>query len=108
MKLKKKSLSSERFRTLLNFHRIERANLVNDKLDTYDKKKYRAKIRKLRENLNIGKKVLVLAERIQKKSAHEKFYRQSVQNFSFFNKEKTFAIRKKPKTNKLIIIGLKI
>ena len=74
MKLKKKSLSSERIRTLFNFHRIERTKLVNDRLDTYDKKKYRAKRRKLSRNLNIGEKVLVLAGKIQKKSAPRKFY----------------------------------
>ena len=86
----KKSLSSERFRTLFNFHRTERTKLVNDRLDTYDKKKYKAKRRKLRENLNIGEKVLILAERIRKKSAPGKFYKQSVQNNSYLNKEKTF------------------
>ena len=75
--IEKKSLSSERFRTLFNFHRIERTKLVNNRLDKYDKKKYKAKRRKLRENLNIGEKVLVLAERIKKKSAPGKFYKQS-------------------------------
>ena len=34
--IEKKSLYSERFRTLFNFHRIERTKLVNDRLDTYD------------------------------------------------------------------------
>ena len=62
--IEKKSLSSERLRTLFNFHRIERTKLVHDKLDTNDKRKYMAKRRKLRENLNIGEKVLILAERI--------------------------------------------
>ena len=36
-------------------------------------KKYMAKRRKLRENLNIVEKVLVLAERIKKKLAPGKF-----------------------------------
>ena len=88
--IEKKSLSCERFRTLSNFHRIERTKLFNYRLDTYDKRKYMAKRRKLRENLNIGEKVLILAERIRKKSAAGKFYKQSVQNISYFNKEKTF------------------
>ena len=60
-----------------------------------------AKGRKLRENLNIGEKVLVLAERIKKKSAPGKFYKQSVQNIAYFNKEKTFSIRKKQKTHQI-------
>ena len=37
----------------------------------------------------------VLAERIKKKSAPGKFYKQSVQNISYFNKETVFAIHKK-------------
>ena len=37
--IEKKSLSNVRFRTLSNFHRIQRTKLVNDRLDTYDKKK---------------------------------------------------------------------
>ena len=37
----------------------------------------------------------VLAERIQKKSVPGKFYKQSVQNVSYFNKDTKFVIRKK-------------
>ena len=51
-------LSSERFRTLLTFHRIEKTKLVHDRLNRYDEKQYKAKRRKLRQNLNIGDKVL--------------------------------------------------
>ena len=45
----------------------------------------------------ISGKVLVLAERIRKKTTPGKFYRQPVQNISYFNKEKTFSIVKKQK-----------
>ena len=45
--------------------------------------------------------MLVLAERIKKKSASGKFYKQSVQNILDFNKEKTFPIRKKQKIDKI-------
>ena len=61
-------------------------------IKTYDRKK-----NKLRQNLNINEKVLVLGERIRKKSASGKFYKQSVQNISYFSKEKVFFIRKKQK-----------
>ena len=57
-KIEKMYLSSERFRTLLNFHRIEKTKLVHDRLNRYDEKQYKAKRRKLRQNLNIGDKVL--------------------------------------------------
>ena len=49
----------------------------------------------------IGKKVLVLAERIKKKSAPGKFYKQSVQNIVYLNRERTFSIRKKKKIDKI-------
>ena len=42
----------------------------------------------------IGEKVLVLAERIKKKTAPGRLYKQSVQNISYINKEKTFMIEK--------------
>ena len=47
----------------------------------------------MREELSIGEKVFLLPEKIKKKSAPGKFYKQSVQNISYFNKEKTFIIR---------------
>ena len=64
-------------------------------MDRYDPKKYSKKRKKLRENLNIGERVYVLAERIKKKSAPGKFYKQSVQNIKFFNKDTVYTIRKK-------------
>ena len=36
--IEKKSLSSGRFRTVFNLHRIEITKLVNNRLDRYDKK----------------------------------------------------------------------
>ena len=50
------------------------------------------KRKKLRENLNIGEKVYILAERIKKKIAPGKFYKQSVQNISYFNKDVIYSI----------------
>ena len=75
--------------------RLEKKNQLNQRQDRYDKKKYSRKRKKLREDLNIGEKVYVLAERIKKKSAPGKFYKQSVQNVSYFNKDTVFTIRKK-------------
>ena len=88
-------MSNERFRTLFNFHRTERTKLVNNRLDRYDKKKYKAQRRKLRENLNVGEKVLVSAEGNSK--APGKFYKQSLQNISYFNKKKNIFYQKETK-----------
>ena len=91
--IEKKSLSSERFRTIFNMQMIEKTKILDDRVIRY-KKKYLVKRRKLRENLNIREKVLVLAKRIKKKSAPGKFYEQSVQNIAYSNREKTFLKRK--------------
>ena len=69
-------------------HRIKKTKLLHDWLKRYGNKKYYRKRKKLRENLNVGEKVLVLAERINKKSAPGKFYKQSAQNIAYFNREK--------------------
>ena len=53
------------------------------------------KRKKLREDLNIGEKVYILAERTKKKSTPGKLYKQSVQNISYFNKDVIYTIRKK-------------
>ena len=55
-------------------------------MDRYDHKKYSKKRKKPREDLKVGERVYLLAERIKKKSAPGKFYKQSVQNISYFNK----------------------
>ena len=83
--LKRQSLTSERFRILFNMRRIEKTQKLHASPDRYDKKKYSAKRKKLREELLIGEKVLVLAERIERKAVPGKFYKQSVQNISYFN-----------------------
>ena len=95
--IESKSLNSERFKTLFNMHRIEKTSKLNDRLDRYDKKIYQRKRKKLRENLKVGERVYILAESIKKKSAPGKFYKQSVQNISYFNKETVYIIRKKQK-----------
>ena len=65
------------------------------RMDRYNKKKYSEKRKKPWEDLKTGERVYLLAERIKKKSAPGKFYKQSVQNISYFNKETVYTIRKK-------------
>ena len=61
----------------------------------------------MRTGLSIGERVYVLAERIKKKSASGKFYKQSVQNISYFNKEKMFVNRAKQTIDKITYYWLK-
>ena len=92
--IEEKSLSSKKFRTLLNFHRIRQTKKIYNRLDKCSQNKYEAKKKNLHADLEIGEKVLVLAERIRKKSVPGKFYKQTVQNSSYFNKKETFVVRK--------------
>ena len=92
---REKSSRKRKIQNSLQYAEIRKKNQLNQRQDRYDKKKYSRKRKKLREDLNIGEKVYVLAERIKKKSAPGKFYKQSVQNISYFNKDTVFTIRKK-------------
>ena len=71
------------------------------------KKKNSVKNKQLRTGLSIGERVYVLAERIKKKSASGKFYKQSVQNISYFNKEKILVNRGKQTIDKITYYWLK-
>ena len=93
--VEKKALESKKFRTVYNMHRLEKTHKLSWRQDRYNKKKYSRKRKKLRDDLYIGERVYVLAERIRKKSAPGKFHKQSVQNVSYFNKDTAFVVRKK-------------
>ena len=54
--IKSQSLKSERFRILFNMHRIEKTQKLQARFDRYDRKRYMAKRKKLRENLMMVKK----------------------------------------------------
>ena len=90
--IEKKPLSSEKFRILFNFHRIEKIKQVNDRLDRYDRKKYSAKRRKLQENLNVGERVLVLAERIKKNQHLENFISNLYKVLPILTKNKSLLL----------------
>ena len=55
--------------------------------------------KQLRDPLEIGEKVLVLAERLRKKDAPGRLYKSTKENKSFFNKDKTFIISERSKLN---------
>ena len=68
-------------------HRLEKTEKLANRLDRYDNKIYERKRKKLREKLNVGESIYVLAGRIKKENAPGKFYKETVQNISYFNKE---------------------
>ena len=89
-----RSLAGEQFKPMFNMHKIEKPKKLFDRLSKYDRKGYSVKRKNLREDLMVGEKVFVLAKRIKRKAVPDKFYKQSVQNISYFNKNRTFIMRK--------------
>ena len=85
--IEKRSLEGEQFKIIFNMLQIYKTEKLHHWLDRYDVRRYSAKRKKLRDELFLGEKLLVLAERIKKKDAPGKFYKQFVQNISYFNKE---------------------
>ena len=71
--VERKALESERFRTVYNMRTLEKTRKLNIRQDKFDQKKYSRNRKKLSENLKIGEKVYVLAERIKKKVHQENF-----------------------------------
>ena len=63
---------------LFNMHRLERSEKTAARLDRYNDKVYERNRKKLREKLDVGERVYVLAGRIKKKSAPGKFYKETV------------------------------
>ena len=92
--VEKKSLESDNFRENFDFYRLEKVGKEHKRNIKYLKKKDSNNRRKLRQPLNIGEKVLVLAERLKKKDAPGRLYKSTTQNRSFFNKEKIFIMKK--------------
>ena len=95
--IEKRSLEDDNFREKYDFYRLAKVGKHHARQLRYKTKDEKIP-RKSREPLNIGEKVLVIAERLKKKDARGKLYKSSTQNKTFFNKDKTFIIRKRVQT----------
>ena len=82
-KVEKTSLEDDTFREKFDFYRLQKVSKNNNRIQRYSIKKDSRK-RQLREPLNLGEKVLVLAERLKKKNAPGRLYKSTTQNKSFF------------------------
>ena len=86
--IEEKSLSSQRFRTLFNFKRVEQSKNVSVRLDKCDSIKYAAKKKDfLCNSLEIGEKILVLADRIKKNQHLEKFISKQFRTYRISTKK---------------------
>ena len=112
-KIEKRSLESDWFREWFDISRLSRISKAQPRYERYQKKKYIRKKKKLKVPLEVGEDVLLLSSRIKKKSDPGKFYKSTVDNKSFFDKNaiftitnidnKTFYWIKNKKTNKKVL-----
>ena len=92
--VEKKSPKDEKFREVYDFHRMVRVSRDAERYKRSDIRFDKKTLKKLCSPLTVGKKVLVLAERLRKKDAPRNLYKSTTKNISFFKKEKTFVVRK--------------
>ena len=115
-KIEKRSLESEWFRKWFDIRRLSRISKAQPRRERYQKKKYLRKKKKLRVPLEIGEDILLILSRIKRKNDPGKFYKSTVGNKSFFDKNaiftvtnrrnidnKTFYWIKNKKTNKKVL-----
>ena len=99
--IEKKSLNpndGKYFQEIYDFMRIKKIENNQMRNAKYDQKIARRK-KTLRSPLNLGEKVLVLAERLKKKDAPGNLYKASTDNIPFFNRNRIFTIYKRAKIN---------
>ena len=77
--------------------------MIKVKEDRVRREKFDSKIdrrnKRLRDPLEIGEKILVLAERLRKKDAPGRLCKSTTKNKSFFNRDRIFTISERSKLN---------
>ena len=93
--IEEKSLENNYFTDIYYFHRLVRVKNLEDRKVRYMEKQNDRKRGKLRELLDIGEKVLIMAERLKNKDALGILYKSSTENKPFFNRNEIFKINKR-------------
>ena len=93
--IEEKSLENNYFTDIYYFHRLVRVKNLEDRKVRYMEKQNDRKREKLRELLDIGEKVLIMAERLKNKDALGILYKSSTENKPFFNRNEIFKINKR-------------
>ena len=88
--IEKKSLELESFKVKFDFDRLDKVKKNNERLKRYGEKIDQREKLKFRENLNVEEEVLILVGKIKKKDLPGKFYKSSIENKSYFNKNEFF------------------
>ena len=82
--IEKKTLADDVYREVYDFYRLVKVSKAHNRYERYDLELDTKKKKKLREPLEIGEKVLVLAERIKKKDAPGVLFKSTTENIPFF------------------------
>ena len=80
---------------MYDFHGLVKVKEHESKTVRYIKKQNNRKRRKLRQPINIGQKVLIIAEPLKKIDPPGVLYKISTENKTFFNRNKIFKINKR-------------
>ena len=100
------SLSEERFRTLFNFHRIEKTRQVPERLNRYDKK-IQVQKKKTNRQIKFQLKSTGLNWKNKKKSGQGKFSKRRYKIFLILTEKRHFQSEKEKLLIKLITSGSK-
>ena len=92
--IEQKTLENEVFKEVYDFYRLAKVTKDAGRYERYNEQLDKKQKKKLREPLNIGERVLVLAERIKKKDAPKFLFKSTTENIPFFNKKEIFNIDK--------------
>ena len=85
-----KAVENKRFREIYDFYRLVKVKQHPERYERADVEKDKKLLRKLREPLKVGERMLALAERLKKKDAPGNLYKSTTENVSFFNREQFF------------------
>ena len=97
-KVENKSLdrkTGQNFQEIYNFNRLWRVKEARLRSEKYAENLQLRQKRTLRSPLDIGDKVLILAEHLRKKDAPGKLYKSTTENRPFFNRNRIFTINKR-------------
>ena len=92
--IEKKTLENDTFREIYDFYRLSKVTKDANRYERFNEKLDKKQKKKLREPLNIGEKVMALAERIKKKDAPKFLFKSTTENVPFFNRKEIFKIDK--------------
>ena len=92
--IEKRSLTDDDFRERYDFYRLNQVTKAFKRYKKHDVNIDFKRKKKLREPLNIGKRVLILAGRLKKKDAPGVLYKSTTENKPYFSRKQVYVIKK--------------